>query len=264
MLKKIAFCVALLTATHLGAQSYEATRFYLGGHVAGSFPWIVNQSNYGLPELRYKPAPGFSGGLVAGMSFTSQHQVQIEVSYALHGQSYQENIYGGVFDMQKDIDISYIQVPLMYRFGMKRAKDAIFYKDVTTFFFTAGVQPGFLIAENIDWKLDEQNVTWEDLYTQFSDPVYDYTNILQAPATSGNWYRHFDFGVAGGFGVQRFIKEKLLISLELRTYLGLLDINNDKPDQAPDRTWRVPNRSNVYGASRNFSAGLRLNASYIF
>jgi hypothetical protein len=257
MKKNVAAAVLLLLTSVLGAQSYEATRFYLGGHVAGSFPWIINQNNYGLPELRYKPTPGFSGGLVAGMSFTSQHQIQLEVSYALLGQSYQDNIFGGSIPIRKDIDLSYVQLPLMYRFGMKRSKDAMFYTDVTTFFFTAGIQPGFLVGQGIDWRVDDQAKTWEEVYDQFSDPGYGYSSILQAPSTTvSEQFKQFDLGAAGGFGVQRFFDERLLVSLELRTYFGLLDINGDD--------WKVPNRSGNYGASRNFSAGLRLNASYIF
>ena len=245
-----------LTTNLLFGQSYESTRFYLGGHLAGSMPWIINQNNYGLPELKYKPSLGFSGGMVAGVSFTSQHQLQLEVSYALLGQTYEDKIFGGSIPFRKDIDLSYIQLPIMYRFGMKRAQDAMFYTDVTTFFFTAGVQPSFLLAEGIDWTVDGEKQNWAQIRNEFSDPSYGYSTILQSPLTGGNFYTNFDFGVAGGFGVQRFFNERLLISLELRTYLGLLDINETQ--------WRVLNRSGKYGASQNFSAGLRLNASYIF
>ncbi len=256
MKKTYTLLIALLIVGAARAQSYEATRFYLGGHLAGSFPWILNQNNYGLPELRYKPSPGFSGGLVAGVSITSQHQIQLEVSYALLGQTYEDDIFGGSIPIRKDIDLSYVQMPLMYRFGMKRAKDAMFYTDVTTFFFTAGIQPGFLIGQGIDWKVEGEDKTWEEVYARFSDPSYGYSSILQAPSSGSKQYKSFDLGAAGGFGVQHFFNERLLLSVELRAYLGLLDINED--------AWRVPNRSGNYGSSANFSAGLRLNASYIF
>lgn len=244
-------------------QSYERTRFYVGGHLAGSFPWIVNQNNYGLPELKYKPNLGFSGGGVLGVSMTSQHQIQLELSYALHGQKYEEGICGDSKLMGKKVSLSYFQIPLMYRFGMKRAKDAIFYKNVTTFFMTAGVQVGFLLGENVEWTLDGEAITWEQLRSDVQSQAFGcvYPNVQHAPTTGGDWYQSLDFGVAGGFGVQRFINERVLISAEFRAYLGLLDINNDSPEQGA--TWRVPNNSGNYGSSRNFSAGLRLNASYL-
>jgi hypothetical protein len=205
-------------------------------HVAYQAVWILNQNNYGMSELDYESRIGASWGAALGIDYGKSLGLQLEVNWTKLGQDYLDNtglplILGinDVFLIKKEVDLNYIQVPILLRFRPKGQK--------SRFLALLGPQIGFLGKSDIRYWVE--------------DEAYDFSEIpgqlfaeLTAPK---DFFNTIDFGIAAGIAMEIPIGNVAFFRPALRFYYGLTDIND-----------QVTAIGSNYSGSKNAFIGLNL------
>lgn len=206
---------------------------------------------YTLSNVGFNPnvPQGLLGGLTGGITvrytcekyFNSVCSLVGELNYAQMG--WKESILtvdddpviNKVTGMPEEYQrgLTYVQLPLFARLGWGRERKGF------QFFFQAGPQIGFFLGDEAtsNFNLEERNQ--EDRVGALIDAVHDSLDIE----------RKFDYGIAGGIGVEYSHPKLGHFLIEGRYYYGLGDIfGNSKRD--------------YYGRSNNGSIIIKL--TYLF
>lgn len=252
------FCIPVLTS----AQS-QFSQFYIGGQAGITVPFIVNQNNYGLPEMDYEYSVSYGFGAVAGIRFDAKHNLQFELEYADLGQKYQDTYQpiGPSFNLFKKVDLGYIQIPVLYKFVINRVQGVYDFGRRPNIYIIAGPQFGMLLQSKVQYQINDQAATWVDVDNRF-EPIFSIDEEIEAlnPATRGepvnsdDLFTPFSLDAVLGMGLQMYIADDLLLFAEGRGFISVNDIN------AP--AFRAKNNDQIYGASRNFAGGFRLGLVY--
>lgn len=258
----------LLANTALKAQYNDPSRLYVGGQLCGHVPFIVNQTNYGLPEMSYAVnAPSIGGGIIAGIYFSSTLQLQGEVSFSRMGQEYKDNYsyIAGSFQLKKKITMDYFQVPLLLRFVVAAQADKVYMDDKPKLYFIAGPQISLLTAASYQYFVDGTPATWQQVDDRFGsgpegaeigNAINGANKKVVEPKNALDLYEKISIELVGGMGLEKMINENILLNIEGRAFFGFNDINAVN--------YQVKNRSNVYAGSHNFSMSIRIGAAYVF
>ncbi len=218
------------------APALRAQVYWVGPKVAYQSVWILNQNNYGLSEMGYELTAGPAYGLSLAMDWNAHWGIQVEYQRSHQGQDYRDNIglqlilgINDVFDVGKEVDIVYGQVPILarYRGGGERV----------AFLGLLGAQVGIRGETTLQYTVDGNTVPFDVL------PGGLYPDLL----TARDFYRSIDIGLAGGAGLEWTPSDWFYTRLAARFYLGLSDSNAEATRGAPE-----------YGASRNATVGLEL------
>lgn len=128
--------------------------------------------------------------------------------------------------------LTYVQIPLLTHiyFGSRKVKC----------FFNLGPEAGFLISEKIDANFDYMNFASIEGFPQ------GYRTNEQLKMDIQN---SFDYGIAGGVGIEFFINRRNSVQLEGRYYFGLGNIFN-------------ASKRDYFAASRGSS--IEVTLSYMF
>jgi hypothetical protein len=162
--------------------------------------------NYPYLEDNIKPAIFGSAGFI--FQFNTKKILSFKTGFSFQRKGFQTSDFiftdnsGNYIGKGKSIStFDYITLPLLVKasFGKK-----------VKFFVNAGPYGGFLLAQTDHFKL-----SGHDDYVTKND--FKYTN-------------RWDFGFAGGIGVAIPIKEFFQISVEVRNYSGILNINKANVD----------------------------------
>jgi hypothetical protein len=230
--------------------------------ISGTFmnTYIWRQNNYGTlapfqnaevrqSEMAYKPTWGGQGGLDVGYNFSRMWGIKIGLQYCATGQNYEDNFEGpatipeGMFgstnstvNVQRNVRLGYIMIPLLARFTTKRG-------GVARFFVNAGPQIGIRTSA----------------YEQVKIAGYPYLpDSLNFPANEK--FQRLDAGLALQFGVDLFVTKHLYFELGLSGYLGITDLNGGVLQKLG---WYDKNHVS-YQESHNTTVGLTLGIHYIF
>ncbi|MBL0310885.1 MAG: PorT family protein [Bacteroidetes bacterium] len=252
MNKFILHFLFLMTPIYLFAQK----GFHLG--ISGTFnsTWILDQNNIGtlrnfkdpavrVSEMAYKNTWGGNAGLVLGYNFDNHWGIQTEIQYNFTGQLYRDSFMGpvtipegtfgkgsGRVDVQRDIYLQYIQIPLFAKYISKGK--------VVKFFFALGPQIGFRTAASEEVRIAG--------YVYLPDSL---------AFTAKQKFKAMDVGAALQTGVEIYPLKFLYVNIGISTYYGFTDING-KILKNP--AWY---QEKVYHASHNFRAGLMVGLHYI-
>ena len=122
----------LICFVMVSVNAQKAKKFELGLQAGYSNTWIINQNNYGLPELDYDTYWGLGYNFQAGYNFNNEMGVFIEVGMTNQGQSYKDDKYShnvdgttiAFKDVKRTIDMSYLNIPVFfkYSYGESRAR----------------------------------------------------------------------------------------------------------------------------------------------
>ncbi len=206
----------------------------LGPKIAYQSVWLLNQNNYGMSEMDYSVKAGLAYGAAISVDYGEHWGVQLEYQRAHMGQNYEDNIgipqifgVNTVFEVRKEVDLLYSQVPLMVRYRNG--------SDKAVFLGLLGPQVGFRGATTISYQVDGVDIPFQlipgSLYPGLDQPEL--------------FYQTLDFGLAGGAGGEFYIGRNFFIRAMSRFYLGLTDVNDEATRGAPE-----------YQGTRNFSLGL--------
>jgi len=195
--------------------------FNFGGSLGVNGSFIMHQYTYGAKELPYASTVRFAVGGNVGYNFTQHVGVELELNYSGQGQNYKDDV--GNPPLQRQISLTYLQFPVMFKYN---AGDA-----GTGFFVMAGPQFGFLLNSSISYNGAEQ------LSTQ----------------TSGFFVSH-DIGIKLVVGDNIRLTDQLYLSAGVNFNLGFTDINLP--------AIRYYNLPHPYHASNNAFGGLVIGIHY--
>lgn len=158
------------------------------------------------PEVHQKMIQGFTGGIVARYHEEKLFGLLGEVNITQRGWS-EDFKRDDAPQYNYSRHLTYVQIPLMTHiyFGPKRVK----------FFFNLGPEVGLLLGESIKANFDYEH------YGDLPDFPQGYRTNEQLRMKAEN---RFDYGIAGGAGIEIFVTPRNSIMLEGRYYFGLGNI----------------------------------------
>ena len=239
----LCFAVSTLTAQ-------KAKKFELGLQAGYNNNWIINQNNYGLPELDYDFYWGLAYNFQAGYNFTNEMGIFTEIGMTNKGQKYKGdmNVAGaGIFDVvEREIDLKYLTVPVFfkYSYGETRAR----------FRLLVGPQFEFLQSAEQTYVVDGKDVAGIPAFQDWEMSNGKTVNVGQKDIKER--YNSMDISFVLDLGVDIFLIEDMLyLSAAGRFYYGIIDLN------ATD--YQVKNIDGNYDPSHNAGGGFYLGIHYI-
>lgn len=144
---------------------------------------------------------GFSGGLTFQYNFTKLFSLRTNISYERKGSEMDflfTDEFGNQFDeitLRSNFD--YLTIPLLARFT---------FGEKLRFHVNAGPNVGYLVKQ--------------------ADILDAYATIPESETNNIDVFERLDFGLTTGLGVSYPILNNLLLSMEVRNNLGLININS--------------------------------------
>lgn len=183
------------------------------------------------PEVHQKMVQGLAGGLVVRYHEEKLFGLIGEVNITQRGWS-EDFARDEAPQFSYSRRLTYVQVPLMTHiyFGPRRVK----------FFFNLGPEFGFMIGDRITANFD-----WKDYGSIEGFPQGYRTNEQLSKEVENR----FDYGIAGGAGIEIFVTPRNSLMLEGRYYFGLGNIFH-------------ATKRDYFAASRTQSIGITL--AYLF
>lgn len=206
MRRFISTITVLFIALNISAQ-IEESRNILEIGVSGGLN--LNKAEF-QPTIRQKMLNGINGGIC--VRYTSEKYfsmicaAQIEVNFSQRG--WEEDFDDGTDNRYSRL-LNYIEIPLLAHLSWGKEENGF------QFFVNLGPQFGFFISDSEtyegNWKPEERPVSLQPIYGK-------------------EVYNKFDYGIAGGAGIELKTKAGNFF-IEGRYYYGLADIfNNSKLD----------------------------------
>lgn len=169
-------------------------------------------------QKTFKTAPV---GVLAGYKFNDRHDVLVEAYLSNQGQQYNLTDDGGNTVGKKSINLTYLQIPLLFKFTSGNA---------TRFNLFFGPQAGFLIkGEEINYFDKTTTATIAGGSTK-TIPAGTYTLAKKEKSHSlthhAGGLHAIDPTLALGFGLEKDVTDKLYLSANLRFNYGFRDIRD--------------------------------------
>jgi outer membrane protein with beta-barrel domain len=247
----------MLTAQTVAGQSaaYSPGKFYMGAIAGVNATAIVFQNNYGQTEMDYVVPVGFAAGAAMHYRLTQKSHLIVEVSYQQMGQKHDDHFKD--MDFYKDINISYIGIPVLYKLVLNKA--AVGYEAGVNFsrpkwYLLGGFQPSILVSAKVRHEINGSQTDFISFITEGGNPNLEEILINGQPSDDKELYNNFDISFIGAAGFHAHIQPSIIGFVELRGGIGLLDINSEP--------WQLPGPSGTYNWSRNLFIGL--HAGMIF
>lgn len=185
----------------LKAQREYSPNFSIGGRAGATLSSIAF-----TPEVHQKMVQGLTMGITARYTEERYFGLIGEVNITQRGWR-EDFARDDAPDFNYSRTLTYVQIPLLTHiyFGPRKVK----------FFFNLGPEVGFMINDKIDANFDYNN------YASIEGFPQGYRTNEQLKMDIQN---KFDYGIAGGAGVEFFINRRNSILLEGRYYFGLGNI----------------------------------------
>jgi hypothetical protein len=249
----LALCLSLATA-------YAQPSFF-GGVGAGYYTSVIlGQQNYGQRDQASDYRYAASYGLQLGIDFNNQHIIQLDPTILNIGANYKPS--PATANLDKDIRISYIHLPLSYRFVINGGNNGL--NKGTRFF--VGVGPYVNLLSSVDYQtaVNGNDVSLYEYLTAipagggFNRNITALNQLIpdRKNPDFNEMFTSLDLGAMLMLGGQSFLTENLKLSYEIRAGISLSDINAED--------WRLPNFDGNYDGSRNLFGGLNLGLTYYF
>lgn len=202
-------------------------------HYSGAFS-IGAKGGVFLSQTTFSPSvpQKFHSGPMAGIMFRYIEENHFgligEVNFEQRG--WKENFEEAPYSYSRDL--SYIQIPLLAHiyFGSEKAK----------FFFNAGPEIGFMIAENTNSNFDINNFSSLEGFPSENRNTEQFAMPIK---------HKVDYGISAGIGAEWAINRKNSILIEGRFYYGLNNIFG-------------ANKKDIFAASN--SIGIMASIGYFF
>ena len=245
-MKKI---VLLLVVCSIGTLAYSQGAYLSGFHFGVNATYntsaVIGQHNYGSVDYyNHKYTPGITGGVSASLSISDIHEFDLEILYSSQGQNYSDVHLPDPTVLGKKISLSYLKVPLTYKYKMWfDSYDAA----SPMHYFRGGIYSASLIKGTTSYTEGGASITFVEGAGRSN------TIDLIEPAVN-QLFLPIDFGIVLGYGLEFPLAGDLSLTAELRSEIGLVDINA--------LAWRFPNEFVGYVPSINTQLGLRVGLVY--
>ncbi len=265
---RIPLLILTLSLCNLGPQAYAQfakPHFYIGANVGGGLSIIVNQNNYGFPEMNYNPAIATQYGVHAGLAMRPWSRLQVDYQRYQATYKFQETYSSsstvGTISLRKQMDITLINIPLTYRhyFVDQELVDVGNEKSISialekrnTFFILLGPQITRFKKASVTYQMNSgaTDFKWQpadliDIKPGFDQyvPVHEIPDHL--PSDGSDLFQETILCLVGGLGWNLILSPGLELTLEAQGYISVLDINSSERDQQNRYLWR----RRVYSAS---------------
>ena len=240
------FTLVLVGAALTTVTAQKEKTFEVGLQGGYNNTWIINQNNYGLPELDYEIYWGGGFNLQAGYNFTNEMGIFTEIGMTSTGQEYKGNMLD--YDVvSRIIDMKYLNVPIFFKYTVGEG--------TARFRFLVGPQFSFLQkAEQPTYTLDGVDISSIPEYQDWEMSNGKTVNVGQEDIKER--FNSMDVSIVIDLGADIFLmKDVLYLSAAARLYYGLIDIN------ATD--YQVKNFDGNYDPSHNAGGGLYVGIHYI-
>ena len=215
----------LLATTHAQIPfADEADRlrgFHLGLTAGVNYTDIKNPFDAPDPEIDHVYNPELGLGLLGGYQFDDVFSVHIGVLYTPMGRQAEEvfRIQGEPVPIEKTVDLTYLQIPLLFRINPT--------KSLTGFYAQAGLVYSLLQRADVVRNGEVQD-------------------------TDG-LFRDQEIGMLAEIGPSLALNEQLYLTLGVRGYFGITDLNHEDLDTT----------GLLVGKSQNRALGLHLTLNYM-
>lgn len=235
--------IGLFTATSYG-QVTSISSINVGAGGSAGFSFIAAQNNYGNSEMDYRITPGYTAGVFANINWYDNIGLQIGGQYAILGQDYAD-VHDNNTEVRLNLTLTYLQIPILFKYTNTTFSSSY---NGPNLYVLGG--PQFSLTQNVyqHYFRDGVRVPFAEAH-QFN-PILD---ELPEYVDDADLFRTIEFGIIGAIGLEFPLSNGLYIFSEIRTYMGLTDINH--------RDWRFPDGDGVYKASRHYYTGLKLGVS---
>lgn len=233
-------CLFIIISFNANAQKGKELILGVGGGITSI--WIVNQNNYGEPELKYVPKMGYAVNFNLGYNFDENMAIMTELQYSLQGQKYdgKQNIGGTTYNVDRDINLRYFNIPLFFKYAFGTSS--------TKFRFLVGPQFGFLLEATQDYIRDPQMQTY---YLQNLEGK----SFYPLKSEISDRFESTEISLVLDVGADIHLSDQFFISAGARINYGLKDINAE--------AYRMNDlENNEYSPSHNFWGGLYVGINY--
>ncbi len=235
----------LICFVMVSVNAQKAKKFELGLQAGYSNTWIINQNNYGLPELDYDTYWGLGYNFQAGYNFNNEMGVFIEVGMTNQGQNYKGNM-NNYNTVERTIDMKYLNVPVFFKYS--------YGESMARFRLLVGPQFGFLQTAEQTYKVDGTDINDIPKFQDWEMSNGDKVNVGQKDIKER--FNSMDIAFVLDLGADIFVMpEMLYISVGFRGYYGFTNIN------ASD--YQVENIDGNVDASHNAGGGFYLGFHYV-
>jgi hypothetical protein len=171
------FTILILLFAFSTAFSQRAKKAEIGIKAGFGTPWIVNQMNYGLPEMEYEYFWGYGFYGQVGYNVSESWAFLAEIGYHKHGQRYYDNWRKfGKEEVNRKISMNYFDIPLFvkYTYGDTKARFRGMFGPMISFLQSA-TQTYTMGGESLEGKLEDM---WNpdpdtDFFVNKSGDPYD-------------------------------------------------------------------------------------------
>lgn len=230
MCRLIVGCI-ISVGISLSPASVRAQREYSPNFAIGAKGGVTMSTVSFSPEVHKKMTQGVTMGVAARYTEEKYFGLIAEINFTQRGweEDFTED-EAPQFTYKRTLN--YVSIPLLTHiyFGSKKFRG----------FVNLGPEVSFMLSSSIDANFDYKN------YASIPDFPQGYRNNEQL---SKEIDRKFDYGIAGGAGMELIIKRRHSIMLEGRYYFGLGNIFNDS-------------KRDYFAASRNQS--IEVTLKYMF
>jgi len=206
---KTLMTLLIICATITIASAQKDKHFEIGAQGGYGSVWIINQNNYGLPEMDYEYTWGGGYNFQVGYNFNESIGVFTEIGVLNQGQDYKDTWANQ--DIKRSVDLKYLNVPVFfkYTYGESRAR----------FRLLVGPQFSFLQKAEQSYTIDG-----EEFHRDLIDKE---GNTFDAGAKEiKDRYNSSDISFVLDLGADIFLMENVLYaSVGARMFYGLTDIN---------------------------------------
>ena len=197
-------CVLIALSLSMTIVRGQKNKFDVG--VEGSPSLTFIRYYFPFPEKIF-PIIGFSGGFFLQYNFPKTFSLRTNIDFEKKGTIDKvtlSDVSGNSVNTSFHFNFDYLVMPVLFR--------ATFGKKIN-YFINAGPYVGYLINQTFKYNyLNKTNIT-------------NYTNS----------YNRFDAGITTGLGISIPVKEKILISCEIRNNIGLSNLVKDPTDSYPNK-----------------------------
>lgn len=260
------FFTLIFAAITFMVSAQNESGMIIGVNGGVNYSFVINQMNYGQKEMEYNKVslrPAF--GLHFGYDFNGSDILSLGVGMQKGGQFYKDS-YGSGAELEKNIDLQYLAVPLTYMhvFGGKNKPSS-----GTKLFAVLGGQFNLLQKAEVTHKINGADATLYDFAVYKTDGSFTNANTAVLATLTGTdgkldddkeLFNDSDIQAFAGLGVQSYFSENFFLTVDFRVGYSLTDLNKD--------AWHLDGFSDgkiqPYDSSNNAYGALRLGLSYKF
>lgn len=222
-LRRTILLLALLAGFSASAQRYYSPDLAIGakaGATVSEMAWS--------PTVRQQFTPGMTAGVCVRYTEENHFGLIAELNFTQRGWAEKFAPETGLSYKRR---FTYVQLPVLTQI--------FFGTDKWRYFINLGPEIGLMVGDKIT-----SNFNYKDLSQVSNFPANHRSNQLDMSVA-----RKFDYGIAGGMGVEMRLKKKHSIMLEGRFYYGLANVFPSS-------------RRDIFGASRGMS--IECTLGYMF